>query len=131
MFLNSRISGIHPTFQRLVDGDEEQKANSIRKKTNLQTALAQESFEVIPNIPIAYWIGEGERRAFSEGTPLKSIGMPRQGNTTTNNARFVRSWFEVNLQKIGFAYREMDAFNADKKKWIPYNKEEAHFDGMD
>ena len=55
----------------------------------------------------------------------KKIGevfKPRQGMATTNNDLFLRRWYEVNINKIGFEKKNTeDALNS-KMKWFPYNK---------
>ena len=68
-------------------------------------------FEKIPGKPIAYWLSEGVRDAFSTFPPLREISIPRQGNTTTNNARFVRSWYEVARNDIGLCCASAKEFN--------------------
>lgn len=79
-------------------------------------------FEKIPGKPIAYWLSEGVRDAFSTFPPLREISIPRQGNTTTNNARFVRSWYEVSSDFIGLCCTSAKEFNGKHFKWAPYNK---------
>ena len=79
-------------------------------------------FEKIPGKPIAYWLSEGVRDAFSTFPPLREISIPRQGNTTTNNARFVRSWYEVARNDIGLCCASAKEFNDKRFKWAPYNK---------
>jgi len=79
-------------------------------------------FEKIPGQPIAYWLSEGVRDAFSTFHPLREISTPRQGNTTTNNARFVRSWYEVSIDSIGVGCASAKKFNEKHFKWAPYNK---------
>lgn len=81
-----------------------------------------EELNKIPGYPIAYWVSEATRAAFSEGLPLRDISMPRQGMATTNNELFVRRWFEVANHKCNYqASSESDAL-ASSKKWFPYNK---------
>lgn len=79
-------------------------------------------FERVPGMPIAYWLSEGVRDAFSTFPPLREISIPRQGNTTTNNARFVRSWYEVAINSIGLCCSGAKEFNDNFFKWAPYNK---------
>lgn len=53
---------------------------------------------------------------------IEEVFKPRQGMATTNNDLFLRRWFEVNINKIGFEKEsEKDALDS-KMKWFPYNK---------
>lgn len=97
----------------------QQNNNDIKK--NFYRASAAD-FGKIPGRPIAYWLGEMVRDAFSTYPPLREIAIPRQGNTTTNNARFVRSWYEVSRSVIGLCCASAKEFNDGGFKWVPYNK---------
>lgn len=50
-------------------------------------------------------------------TNLDSIAQPRHGLATSDNARFLRLWYEVNLDKTS----TIDKCNYEKK-WFPMNK---------
>lgn len=84
--------------------------------------VSSKYFEKIPGNPIAYWLSKGVRDAFGSFEALRSISVPRQGNTTTDNEKFVRFWPEVSRESLGLDYESAYAFNADHKKWAPYNK---------
>ena len=116
------------TYLRLVDGNSESEKNvAIRSAAKGDGCdwlyrVRSSDFMQLPGYPIAYWVSGNVRRAFSTLPPLRSIGVPRQGNTTTNNARFVRAWYEVDTRKIGFLHETAKDFNDAGKKWAPYNK---------
>jgi len=97
------------------------KSTSNNPVPNFYRASAAD-FKKIPGSPIAYWGSEKFLDIFSQSINLKSISTPRQGNTTTDNLRFVRFWFEVEKNKIGIGYPSAQKFNDDQKKWAPYNK---------
>lgn len=102
------------TYARLVDYNSQQgKENAFLAKNDLHTAQ-QENFSKIPGSPIAYWVSENFIRAFENGKKLSSIAKPRQGMATADNGRFVRSWYEVPINKISFDSQE-------NRKWFPYN----------
>ena len=77
---------------------------------------------MIPGDPIAYWMSEQVQTVFSVGKPLKQSGDTRQGMATSDNNRFLRSWWEVAINRFhqGAVSRE-DAL-ASGAKWFPYNK---------
>ena len=45
----------------------------------------------------------------------------KPGMTTSNNAIFVRSWYEVDFSKIGFEMKNREIAKQSEKKWFPYN----------
>ncbi|PKG98621.1 BREX-1 system adenine-specific DNA-methyltransferase PglX [Paraglaciecola sp. MB-3u-78] len=53
---------------------------------------------------------------------ITHIYHPRQGNTTTNNDRFVRSWWELTRRKIALDCSDVDEFVHNQSMWAPYNK---------
>ncbi len=79
-------------------------------------------FFKIPGAPVAYWISDVVRNVFARSVPLGDIALPRQGLATADNDRFVRRWFEVNVNRIGFSTNDNTDATASKKKWFPYNK---------
>jgi len=84
--------------------------------------ISQSELVGVPGTPIAYWLSESVREAFGNFDPLRSISVPRQGNTTTDNERFVRFWPEVSKPSLGTDFASAEDFNAERKKWVPYNK---------
>lgn len=85
------------------------------------TASARD-FLKVPGAPIAYWITDEVRNAFSENPSFGDFATPAVGQNTGDNGRFLREWSEVSNQKIGFKYCEMEEVAASGLKWFPYNK---------
>lgn len=82
----------------------------------------QVNFSKIPGSPIAYWVSNAVYNVY-QGTPsLGSLYAPRKGNSTSNNDRFLRLWFEVNNNHINFAAKEIIIKDTIIKRWYPYNK---------
>jgi len=78
----------------------------------------QERFEKIPGSPIGYWVSKRILNAF-DGSNVASLSSTRKGMATGLNAVFVRSWFEISFDTIGFNFSREEA----KKsifKWFPY-----------
>lgn len=70
------------------------------------------SFSSIPDSPFAYWANEKLRDIFRNGSTLFQNGFRvRQGLGSSDNFRFLRSWWEVPSESIGIG-----------KKWCPYAK---------
>lgn len=81
----------------------------------------QNDFSKISGSPIAYWVSQQIITAFQTGDRLGDISKPRQGMATTNNNRFLRLWYEVNQDNIGFNLNSIED-TVCEKKWYPYNK---------
>ena len=81
----------------------------------------QELFLKIPGQPIAYWVSDLGERIFTHKS-IKDYGLTRNGMTTSDNDRFIRLWFEVDIQKSMFSASNSLEAEQSKKKWFPYNK---------
>lgn len=119
---NHHFNAYKPTFFRLVDGDSEEKRIALLKRKNLYFHAKQDDFRHIPGSPVAYWVSERMREVFAEGKMLGEIAEVKQGLATACNARFLRQWYEVAINKIGFGFSERSEAQTSKLKWFPYNK---------
>jgi type II restriction/modification system DNA methylase subunit YeeA len=81
-----------------------------------------EDFKKIPGSPIAYWISNLVRGTFEEAESFEHYCTPRQGLGSTNNDLFVKSWYELTFNKIGFGCLDKYSAMNSKKKWFPYSK---------
>ena len=109
-------------YYRLIEytnAKDKEEAFIARKHEYVTT---QKEFHKIPGSPIAYWASEKVRRIFTENLNLSKIAEPRQGMATSDNDRFLRLWFEVNIEKVGFGFSNSKEALINKKKWFPYNK---------
>ncbi|WP_251628843.1 BREX-1 system adenine-specific DNA-methyltransferase PglX [Niallia sp. MER TA 168] len=79
-------------------------------------------FKEIPGYPLSYWATERVRDIFNQEVRLSEIAEPKTGIQTGNNTIFLRYWFEVPLNKIGFNMTEFADINKYGYKWFPYNK---------
>lgn len=76
----------------------------------------------ISGSPFAYWVSDKIRSAYKIGTPLGSIAAPRKGNSTSNNNKFLRLWYEVEDGHINLRATEINREESCLKRWYPYNK---------
>ncbi|MEX1453103.1 restriction endonuclease, partial [Enterococcus sp. GC34] len=84
--------------------------------------INQNEFNKIPGQPISYWVSENLIHDFVVGKRMDEIVEPKQGLATANNNRFLREWWEVDINRIKFdATSISDSVNSGKK-WFPYNK---------
>ena len=84
--------------------------------------VSQQNFEKIPGCPIGYWVSEKIFARFAGNLALSAVAKPCVGLQTADNARFLRYWHEVNLEKIGFGCGSAEEALGTKRKWFPYNK---------
>ncbi len=80
------------------------------------------SFDKIPGSPIAYWAPEKVKDIFSTSETIEEIAKPRQGMATSDNNRFLRQWYEVDIKKVGFGFENETEAEKSGAKWFPYNK---------
>lgn len=80
------------------------------------------TFTQIPGTPIAYWASGALLNAFEGGKRLSDIGNPCVGLQTGENARFVREWWEVGLDREKFDCKSIEESLKCGRKWFPYNK---------
>ncbi|WP_044037494.1 BREX-1 system adenine-specific DNA-methyltransferase PglX [Clostridium bornimense] len=89
---------------------------------NYRFTTCCDEFSVIEGFPIAYWISDNVKSIFVNNTKLGTIASPRKGNSTSDNKRFLRLWFEVDIEKINFNKKEIIKEETMINRWFPYNK---------
>lgn len=82
----------------------------------------QQNFKKIPGCPIGYWVSEKIFARFAGNLALSAVAKPCVGLQTADNARFLRYWHEVNLEKIGFGMGSAEEAKESGKKWFPTTK---------
>ena len=118
----------HGTYIRLVDGrsESEKSRNLLNEIRGLSSDLTYKVegnvFKNIPGNPIAYWAPKKLLKSFESIYSIDTISPPRIGMMTTDNERFLRCWYEVDLHKIGFDLENSNQAISSRKKWFPYNK---------
>ena len=84
--------------------------------------VEQKNFEKIPGAPIGYWVSPKIQEIFTSNLALSEVCKPVNGLTTSDNARFLRLWFEPSYSRIGFGYTNAALAARSQKKWFYYNK---------
>ncbi|WP_375328582.1 BREX-1 system adenine-specific DNA-methyltransferase PglX [Microcystis sp. BLCC-F210] len=79
-------------------------------------------FKKIPGNAIAYWVSDRVLEIFATSEKLENIAKAVVGLQTGDNDRFLRLWFEVEYQNIGFNLENRKQAQESQKKWFPYNK---------
>ena len=83
--------------------------------------IKQDNFDKIPGSPIAYWVDDNLISCFNN-TNLNSLGDIKVGLQTGENTKFLRYWWEVDFNNIGFSSINCEDSKKSQKKWFPYNK---------
>ena len=83
---------------------------------------SQGNFLKIPGIPIAYWASSDLFALFESGRCLGNIAKPRTGLNTTNNARFLRLWHEVDHANTNFSASTVEDSGIAPETWYPFQK---------
>lgn len=82
--------------------------------------VSSEELQQIPGSPIAYWLSDAVRGAFTGGRALKDMTSPRVGLQTGDNVRFVRQWWEVSQARSEHWSVDGQASNDSNARWFPY-----------
>lgn len=108
-------------YKDLQNGNSEEE-KMIDFLSDSKTYVAkQDDFQLVPNMPIVYDSSIKSLEPFSKMQPLKSTVIAKPGMQTSDNDRFLRLWFEVELSKIGYGL-EHELAKKSSYKWFPYNK---------
>ena len=116
VFNNTNIQNYQSNFKRLIDfNSQDAKKEEYLKDSNLYT-YSTTNFTKIPGNPIAYWISDNMLKTF-DNPKLGDTVLPRHGLATSDNNRFLKLWYEVDINKTSTIER------CDySKKWYPMNK---------
>ena len=119
---NKLIKNYNSTFYRLTEfNSETEKENAFQSNIN-KFICKNVNFKFIPGSPIAYWVDENFINAFKNGIKLSDICDAKQGLASSDNNRFLRMWYEVNFNKIGFLIHSTQESIESGFKWFPHNK---------
>lgn len=127
-FHNSHVDGYIGGYVRLSDfvGAAAQGPKTLEAIQNPDCGwfyrADASTFHDIPGSPIAYWASEAVRTAFKQNKPLDSIGHPRVGIQTGENARFLRLWWETEANRSQYCCTSVNDCISSRATWFPYNK---------
>ena len=109
-----RVPNTKGVYCRLVEPTSQSgKEEMFLAKENRYTAQ-QDSFSKIPGSPIAYWVSLAFISIFRSAS-LNKYASIQEGVKTADNDRFIRLWYEVNVQRTNID-------DSCDKKWIKHTK---------
>ena len=79
-------------------------------------------FFEMPDLQIAYWSSEKIRGILNTSKSVENLSAVKQGLATAKDDEFLRMWYEVDVNRIGFNIPSRDAAILTNKKWFPFNK---------
>lgn len=121
-FWNAKISGYKGTYNHIKFKDiEDEKPKVFPVPGNRFAQVSTDNFSKIPGSPVAYWVSDQLISAFNN-PKIGDMADSKQGLATADNNRFLREWFEVNINRIKFDATNSEGALDSKKKWFPYNK---------
>ena len=94
---------------------------AIYNKVEYKYISNSEKYTNFPTSPIAYWASLNITNSF-KNKKLIEYAYPKSGISTGNNDKFLRKWFEVELNNINFNCSSMEETGTVNEKWFPYNK---------
>ena len=118
----SHIKNHKGVYCRLIEPITQQGKEKMYLAGENRYATAQDNFSKIPGSPIAYWVSEQIVSIFEQCDCVGNIAEPRQGMATSDNDRFLRIWFEVANNNIGYGFSNAAQAFASELRWFPYNK---------
>lgn len=109
------------TYARLVEPTSQQGKEDMFLDGKNRNLINQSQFDKVPGSPIAYWISNHFAELF-QGRCLLDISRPLSGMSTTDNKRFLRLWYKVDWNRIGFRYSTIEETSDKRYKWFPMAK---------
>ena len=124
----NKINNFKGSYIRLVDfpGEENKKNKFLEivrnKDKKYYFRTTKENFEKIPGMTIGYWANDKVIKIFEKNQKLGDIGEAKSGLQTGNNDKFLRQWFEVSNQKIGYNIKNLEDCRIKNYRWLPQVK---------
>lgn len=124
--LRNKKENLNSIFLNVTDLNTKEKLyavkNSIKYKDDRFTLRNQRVFNSIPGFNISYWISKQALIVLQNSLFISDYGETRKGMVTSDNPRFIRNWYEVNPESIGFGCKDRLQALESNKKWFPYQK---------
>lgn len=110
----NHVEGYKGTYCRLIEPTSQQGKEDMFLAGQNRYIANQDDFAKIPGNPVAYWVSNNVLKAFTSGK-LYDVGMTRRGLQTGDKDKFIRFWYEPNLNEVQLPK------NLKKNKWAIMN----------
>ena len=121
VFRQNHISNYRGTYIRLIEPNTQQGKEDMFLQGINRFVAQQDNFSKIPGSPIVYWLSDTYFNFFNQ-PKLIELAKPRQGLATGENDKFVRFWYECDVEKENFVVCSIEESILSGSKWFPYNK---------
>lgn len=115
------VPGLYIRLEEFKGGMDVQRQKVLEAIANPNCGYFYEAtasnFSKIPGTPVAYWASEKARSAYLSAKCMDEVAKPRHGLATSDNDRFLKLWYEININK-GSLYDRCQL----EKKWFPMSK---------
>lgn len=109
------------SYKSKEDNELDSGESNSGKEILIHHYAKQDKFKKITGTPFAYWLSDAFLKTF-DNDPISVVAKPRQGLATGDNDSFLRMWFEVDFNDIGFGMHDREEAAKSGKKWFPCNK---------
>ncbi len=116
--INGELCG---SFIRLINGNNEKEKRIGFFKAENKYFNYGKNFKNIPQLLFAYWVGNNTVKCF-ENKCISTAITTREGMATADNDRFLKLWYEVQINRITFDCVSLQESINKSVKWVPYNK---------
>lgn len=121
VYRNNYILNYKGTYVRLIEANSQDSKKEMFLSGKERYVTSQNNLKKIPGMPIAYWVSDNLINTFDEKS-IDNYATVITGMTIGNNKKYLRMWYEVNINKINFYCKSMESINLNIKNWIPYSK---------
>ncbi|MCG9000250.1 BREX-1 system adenine-specific DNA-methyltransferase PglX [Laribacter hongkongensis] len=124
----SHLAGFAGSYIRLSDfrGADQQGPKTLEAIQNPDCGwfyvAKPDDFKKIPGSPVAYWLVSNAISAFETANQLGEISTLKHGMSTSDNARFLRYWYEVSTNNFEKNCASAEDAMSSGKKWFPFCK---------
>jgi type II restriction/modification system DNA methylase subunit YeeA len=108
------------TYHRLLAGNSEYEKEQMFFKREDIYYRSQAEYKDVPGNLIAYWVSDTILKSFDDNIAAKKFADFRHGMSTSDNKLYLRYWFEVSSQDIGFEAKSKN--DTHIRKWYVYLK---------
>lgn len=107
---------------RYFETDEEGVPYQFPPRNERLATASSLDFTKVPGSPVAYWISDRARSAYTKGQSIGSTCYGQPGLQTSDNNQFIRLWHEIDVADTGLGFQDSASAAASGKKWFPYLK---------
>ncbi|MEG1254467.1 BREX-1 system adenine-specific DNA-methyltransferase PglX [Clostridium sp.] len=118
---NNKINNYKAIYVKLLEYNSEKSKNDAFLTGGDRYVSSNEKFKKIPGTTMTYWANDNVIRIF-ESNRLDEFASPKVGMFTTDNNKYLKSWWELVKDKIGLDFKNKDEAYSSEYKWFPYNK---------